>query len=169
MMNDIEALKIAVEMEKESLSRYLQFARKTKDMSGKNMFIRLATDELTHMDMLNRALENLMEQKGWIMLDIDRSEVEKVVPQLRKQDVRIRTTEGLDELSALETALELEERGIKYYKEQGEKVESEEAKNLYKRLEEMEMSHYDLIMSELDYIKNTGFWFGVREFSLEVY
>ena len=168
-MNDIEALKIAVEMEKESLSRYLQFARKTKDMSGKNMFIRLATDELTHMDMLNRALENLMEQKGWIMLDIDRSEVEKVVPKLREGDVRIKTTEGLDELSALETALELEERGIKYYKEQGERAESEEAKKLYKRLEEMEVSHYDLIMSELDYIKNTGFWFGVREFSLEVY
>lgn len=166
-MKDIEALRTAIEMEKESLSRYLQFARKTKDASGKNMFIRLATDEFSHMDMLNRVLDNLMEQKGWIMVDIDRSEVEKVVPKLRKQDVRIRTTEGLDELSALETALELEERGIRYYKEQGERAESEEAEKLYKRLEEMEMSHYDLIMSELDYIKNTGFWFGVREFSLE--
>jgi rubrerythrin len=48
MMNDIEALKIAVE--RESLSRYLQFARKTKDMSDKNMFIRLATDELSALE-----------------------------------------------------------------------------------------------------------------------
>ncbi len=168
-MNDIEALRTAVEMEKESLSRYLQFARKTKDVSGKNMFIRLSTDEFSHMEMLNRVLENLMEQKGWIKVEIDKSEVEKVVPKLRESDVKIRTTEGLDELSALETALELEERGIKYYGEQGQRAESDEAKSMYRRLEEMEKAHFDLILAERDYIKNTGFWFGVREFSLEMY
>jgi rubrerythrin len=168
-MNDIEALRTAVEMEKESLNRYLLFARKTRDVSGKNMFIRLATDEFTHMDMLNRVMESMIEQRGWIRVEIDRSEIEKVVPELRKQDVRIRTTEGLDEVSALETALELEDRGIKYYSEQGKRAESEDARRMYRRLEEMEKAHYGLIMSELDYIKNTGFWFGIREFSLEMY
>ncbi|MDY6986205.1 MAG: hypothetical protein SVE93_07410 [Candidatus Thermoplasmatota archaeon] len=53
-MNGIEALRMAVE--KEILIRYLQFARKTKDMSDKNMFIRLATDELS-------ALETALEEK----------------------------------------------------------------------------------------------------------
>ncbi len=49
MINDIEALKVAVE--KESLIRYLQFARKTKDVSDKNMIIRLSTDELSALDL----------------------------------------------------------------------------------------------------------------------
>jgi rubrerythrin len=168
-MNDTEALRTAIEMEKDSLYKYLEFAKGTKDVSGKNMFIRLSMDEFSHMELLYRALENLTEKKGWIKVNIDRSEVEKVVPKLKDKDVKIRGTEGLDEVSALETALELEDRGMKYYMEQSKKADSTEAKEMYGRLRDMEKSHYDLILAELDYIRNTGFWFGVREFSLEMY
>jgi hypothetical protein len=34
-------------------------------------------------------------------------------------------------------------------------------------LEEMEISHYNLIQAEIDSINKTGFWFSVREFTLE--
>ena len=169
MIGDIEALKTAIAMEKESLIKYLEFARTTRDISGKNMFIRLATDEFSHMELLEEQSERITQKNGWSDAKIDRSEVEKVIPRIRERDKLIKSTEGLDEVAALESALELEERGYKYYNERGEEAENENARKMYRRLAEMERSHYDFIMAEMDYIKNTGFWFGVREFSLEMY
>jgi hypothetical protein len=39
---------------------------------------------------------------------------------------------------------------------------------MYLRLAEMEEAHYELIQAEIDAIGNTGFWLGLREFSLEI-
>jgi len=63
-MNDTEALRTAIEMEKDSLYKYLEFAKGTKDVSGKNMFIRLSMDEFSHMELLYRALETSQKRRG---------------------------------------------------------------------------------------------------------
>lgn len=34
-------------------------------------------------------------------------------------------------------------------------------------LAEWEDSHYDLIMAQIDYIKNTGVWLGMPEFRMD--
>lgn len=38
---------------------------------------------------------------------------------------------------------------------------------MFLRLAEWEDSHFELIQAELDYVKNTGFWFGVHEFKMD--
>jgi len=69
----------------------------------------------------------------------------------------------------LNLAREIEKEGILSYldKSRMEEMEDENLRVLFKRLYDMEQNHYDLIFTQLDYIKGTGFWFDIPEFSME--
>jgi|Deesub1362A_J573_1020465.scaffolds.fasta_scaffold00089_45 rubrerythrin len=166
-MDDVEALEFAIKVEKAGLKSYLEFARKSRDITGKNMFISLAKDEFAHMEILEKELNNIREKKGWEKVDIPESEVEKLIPVLDSIQKK-KGKSGMQEIDALEMALEQEERSMRFYREQKEKVKDPVARKILEKLGEMELSHYLLIQSELDYIRNTGFWFDIPEFSLEV-
>ena len=89
-----KALKTAIAAEKKSLQNYLEFGLKTDDASGKNMFLRLASDELEHMNILERQSHNLQECGDWLKIEIEPSDVEMIVPRLDEKDVKVRGTSG---------------------------------------------------------------------------
>jgi len=164
----IKTLEIAINAEKTGLKTYLNFGYKTKDESGKNMFLRLASDELEHMTILEKQRESIQENQCWITVKLEKSEIEKLTPALKAKIQKIKGSEGLDQMSALRTALDLEDRAIKFYREQAQASIDPKAKDMYERLVKMEQAHYELIQAEIDYIEKTGFWFNLREFSLEI-
>jgi len=166
METAIEILKTGVSIEKNGLSAYLNFAYRTKDPTGKNMFIRLAQDELQHMEVLEKMLDGIMCNKTWVCEAIPESVIEKIAPRIREID-KMKSEEGQDELSALKTALDLEKRSIEFYNENKRFVNNPEAIKIFDRIIEMEESHYDLLQAEIDHIEQTGFWFGIREFTME--
>jgi rubrerythrin len=164
----IKALEIALNTEKMGLKTYLDFGYQTKDESGKNMFIRLAADEFEHMTILEKQRESIQEKECWIAVKLKKSDIEKLVPALKGKSPKIRGTEGLDQMSTLRTALDLEDRAIKFYREQAQISTDLKARDMYEQLVKMEQAHYELIQAEIDYIEKTGFWFNLREFSLEL-
>jgi len=164
----IKALEIAINAEKTGLKTYLDFGYKTKDESGKNMFMRLASDEFEHMTILEKQRESIQEKECWITVKLAKSDIEKLVPEIKAKSAKIKGTEGLDQMSALRTALDLEDRAIKFYREQAQASSDPKAKDMYEQLVKMEQAHYELIQAEIDYIEKTGFWFNLREFSLEI-
>lgn len=166
MEDVIEILNSGIKIEKNGIRSYLSYAFKTKDASGKNMFIKLAEDELSHMEILEKQLESLICNQTWICQNIPESIIEKIAPRIRELD-RPKSEQGLDELAALKTALELEKKSIEFYKENKTKISNSDATKLFERLIEMEEAHYDLIQAEIDHIEQTGFWFGIREFTME--
>ena len=163
-----KALEIAIGTEKQGLKTYLDFAYQTKDESGKNLFIRLASDEFEHMTILEKQRESIQEKECWIAVKIAKSEIEKLAPGLKSKIQKVKGTEGLDQMSALKTALDMEDNAIRFYREQAEASTDPKAKEMYHRLVVMEQAHYALIQAEIDYIEKTGFWFDLREFSLEI-
>lgn len=164
----IKALELAINTEKTGLKTYLDFGYKTKDESGKNMFIRLATDEFEHMTILEKQRASLQDKECWIAVKFEKSDIEKLVPEIKSKQSKIKGSEGLDQMSALRTALDMEDRAIKFYREQAQLSTDLKAKEMYERLTKMEKAHYELIQAEIDYIEKTGFWFNLREFSLEL-
>jgi rubrerythrin len=164
-MNDSEtlaAVATAIEAEKQSLRNYLGFAWNTRDSSGKQMFIRLATDEFEHMRLLETWQNDQRPPAA-----IEPSIIERLAPRLSDKSLRIRGTEGQNQLSALNTALDLERSAQTFYGEQSQRVQAEPARAMFARLAEMEAAHYALIQAEIDNITSDGFWFGLREFTLE--
>ena len=164
----IRALEIALSTEKNGLKTYIDFAYRTHDESGKNMFIRLAADEFEHMTILEKQRESIQEKECWIAVKLEKSEIEKLTPALKEKVKKVKGSEGLDQMSALQTALDMENRAIKFYAEQVQISTDLKAKDMYIRLVKMEQAHYELIQAEIDYIEKTGFWFDLREFSLEI-
>ena len=156
------ALATAVEAEKQSLRSYLALAWETRDASGKQMFVRLATDEFEHM----RLLETWLGARRAPAV-IETSILERLVPKLSDKSLQIHGTEGQHQLSALNAALDLERSARTFYEEQGRQAQEEPARTTFSRLAEMEAAHCALIQAELDNIQQTGFWFGLREFTLE--
>jgi len=93
----IKALKLGMETEKRGLESYLNFARQTKDETGKNMFILLALDELQHFEILERVLTELDISGAWSEIEIKRSLIERVIPKLKERDVRTHGERGIDQ------------------------------------------------------------------------
>ena len=164
-----ELITKAIQVEKNGLKTYLKYARESKDITGKDMFILLANDEYDHMNLLEGMLKNVLEEEdSSLPLDVDLSIIEKVVPRLRNKDRKTVGEAGADELVALKVALDMEKNAIDYYEKLRESVSSEQLRNIAQRLVEMEEGHYDMIQMQIDSVTNTGFWFDMKEFSLEM-
>ncbi len=163
----VKALKTAVEVEDNGIFTFLKFARQTKDTTGKNMFIRLAMDELEHRRILEKQLNNLLEGGEWTNVEVPHSEIEQIAPTVREKQQRTKGESGLAEIDALNTALDLEKKAAEFFREKAEIVEVPEARDLFIRLAEWEEAHFDLIQAELDSIQGTGFWFGIPEFQMD--
>ena len=163
----LKSLKTAIQIENNGLITFLKFARQTKSETGKNMFIRLAMDEHEHRLILEKQLNELLEGKAWQKVEIPRSEIEMIAPTIREKQQRVKGESGLAEVDALTTALDLERKAAAFFREQAELASAPEAKALFERLAEWEDTHFDLIQAELDYINNTGSWFGIPEFRMD--
>ncbi|MCK4909966.1 MAG: ferritin family protein [Planctomycetes bacterium] len=163
----IKWLNTAITAEKTALTNYLQFARQTKDETGKNMFIRLAQDEYSHMDLLEKELETVQASKKWMPAKLKKSDIEKIVPSLKKLENISQGMKGDAETTILTTARDAEKEAMEFYAEIAEKIDDPAARNLLNRLAEMEESHYEILQAELDYINKTGFWMGFKEVSFE--
>jgi len=160
--DNLPALAPAIEAEKESLRIYLKLGWETRDASGKQMFIRLATDEFEHMRLLETWQTGQSPPAA-----IAPSAIEALVPRLSDKSLQIRGTQGQHQLSALNAALDLEKSARGFYEEQARKADPGPARDIFSRLAEMEAAHYALIRAEIDNIRQDGFWFGLLEFSLE--
>ncbi len=163
----IRSLQTALEIEDQGLATFLQFARQTRDLTGKNMFIRLAMDEHEHRQIIERQLRKVLDGQPLELVDIPRSEVERVAPAIREKQLKTRGESGLAEVDALQTALDLERKAAAFFRERADKTHSPEAKAMFLRLAEWEDTHYDLIQAELDHINRTGFWLGIPEFQMD--
>jgi rubrerythrin len=162
-----EPLELAIQAEKTSLERYLELAWQTQDPAAKNIMIRLAMDELSHMKLLEDQRGALQEHGDWSPVRIPMSMVEQVVPVVADVRQRLRAGSGTNALSALLAALELENKARDFYQKMSSEVAGAQPAAMFRRLAEMEQAHADLVRAEVDHIQETGFWFSTREFSLE--
>jgi len=160
-------LKTAIEVENNGFDTFTRFARQTEDENGKKMFQRLAKDEMEHRAILEKQLQELTGGGNWSNIQIPRSKVERLIPAIRDKQKRTKGESGVGEIDALNTALDLERKAAQFFRDKASEVSEPNAKEMFIRLAEWEDSHFELIMAELDNIKNTGFWFGIPEFRMD--
>jgi len=170
-MNDeaVEALKLAIESEKRSLLKYLDFAINNEDIRGKNVFIMLARDEFNHLEYLNQLLKILVTDGDYCLVTtLPSSEVVKLIPTLKKYESSNKVSLSLKEEQAINIALNLEDEAKTFYLEQYYQAKDTQTKDIWKRLVDVEESHYQLLMSQTFYLKELAYWQNIKEFSLEI-
>jgi rubrerythrin len=176
-----EVLRVAIATEWEGYAFYSTMAKRTESQLGKKMFQRLAEEEVEHVRVLEQVSCAYQEgcvymdyetAKEYIDCDVDMDEVDEegstcteTAPIFKRGVDR---AERLNDLDALRLATETEEMAVKYYQEAAELAPSEDGKSFFRRMVEIESGHQKMLSAEYDYYAANGFYFDMREFSLEM-
>jgi rubrerythrin len=160
----------AIDREKDAISLYLKLAKAVKDPKAKNVLINLASDEVGHLDKLERHLTSVLSGKEGLLPKA--SEVrDAMATQLTESSKFVFPSAAelakADEIRILELAVEREIVANRSYLEMAASAQSATAKEMFLALAKEEETHAKILRAEVDSIGQNGFWFDMQEFTME--
>ena len=151
----MDALELAVKMEKDAISFYTEAARKTKSSSGKKMFQTIALDEQRHLEMITQLISGL----NITHKDVSPLQNMKTVFASMKDEMMKKVAATSDELEAFKIAMGMEKEGVAFYKQTLAGAKKEKERVLLEMLIKEEQQHYDLFANTYQFLESTGNWF----------
>lgn len=158
----MKSIEIALKMETDAVKFYTEASEKVSHPVGKKMFLTIAEDEKNHIKMIEELLKGLA-------LTIKESNPIKTVKTIfedMKDKMMERIKAQTDDLEAFRIAMEMEKKGIEFYKKVQQEVNTEKEKKLFERLIFEEEQHYKIFSETYNFLKDTGNWFMWKEFSI---
>ena len=150
----------AISAENDGRNLYLMAASQTADLQAKEVFTRLADEELSHGEFLKAQYKSVLETgQGDAALKLGQP-----VPLLGDSPIfsdsfKSRIKQAHFEMSSLSIALHLEETAMKYYAERAAIVEDPTIKQMFMDLSEWEKGHFQALQRQLDMLKE-DYWAG---------
>jgi rubrerythrin len=151
---DIKALQLAIEAEKDAYQAYLKAAKKTKNPKGRDMFQQLSEFEMNHFQKLKALLKSLQEKGEWILYEGTSLKKKKIVLKAQKPQGQ----EQLTDMDALKIAVREEKKAQIHYRSMAGLTKDPRGKDMYKRLAEEESLHEKLLNDQYYSLHNTGIW-----------
>jgi rubrerythrin len=154
----LQGLIQAMQAEREGHYFYKMAAASTEDAKGKEVFARLADDEIGHFEFL-RAQHKALAETG----RVDALVRLRDVPDLSGPSpifsprVRERIKDAHFEMTALAVAAQLERDAEAFYKREAEAVADPEVKRFYLDLSAWEATHYTALVAQQDELKE-DYW-----------
>jgi rubrerythrin len=151
---DIKAVQVAMEAEKNAYQTYSKAAKKTKNPKGKDMFQKLSEFEMNHYQRLKDLLKSLQEEGEWILYG-GTSFKKGAIPL--KAD-KVKGQEQLTDMDALRMAIREEKKAQAYYRSMAELTKDPRGRDMYKRLADEEALHEKILNDQYYSLHNTGVW-----------
>jgi len=151
---DLKAIKVAIEAEKEASQAYSKAAKRTKNPKGRDMFQQLSEFEMNHYQKLTGLLQSLQEKGEWVLYG-GTSLKKKIIPLKMEKP---KGQEQLTDMDALKIAIREEKRALAYYRSMAELTRDPRGKDMYKRLADEESLHEKLLNDQYYSLHNTGLW-----------
>ena len=154
-----DAIKTAIQMEKDGYDFYKKAAAQTNSTMGRAIFEGLASDEQRHLDVFQKMFEEKVGKPEWDDL-VSSSKKYTNIPIFPTD---LKDAPGMDadssEIDALRLAMDSEKEAIDFYSEINENIDNEDLKNVLNEIIEQEKDHYSLLEKEFNHINTTGYWF----------
>ena len=151
----MDALELAVKMEKDAVTFYSEAAQKTKHPAGKKMFETITEDEKRHVEMVSQLIKGL----GVTHQDVNPMQNMKTVFESMKDELMKKVEATSDELEAFKIAMSMEKQGLEFYKKMLAGSKTDKERELLERLIKEEQHHYDLFANTYQFLSDTGNWF----------
>lgn len=152
----LKILQDAMGIELNGIELYKTAAEKTEDKQAKDFFLFLSEEEKKHFDALKEWYIKI--SKGEAPEKIELKEMGKPAYKHIFSDEFKKNLKGKNfEYSALTTGMLLEKNSMEFYHKQSEEAETEEEKELFKKLEKWESEHYQMLLDEYNELK-IEFW-----------
>ncbi len=149
----------AIQMEKDAEKLYLELSEKSRNAGIKKVFAMLSRDEAKH----RHTIESLQKQnlsapgKGAAM------EIKTVFEEIRSNFRNIKLDDNV--VKDYERALEIERKGIDFYKKQFETEKDENTKKLFEKLMKQEEYHCRTVENLIDMVRKPDWWVENAEFN----
>jgi len=161
-MTDVEniknAIKTAIQMEKDGHSFYKKAAAQTTSEMGKSIFESLANDELVHLDVFQKMFEDKISKSEWNQL-VNSSKKYADMPIFPKDLKAVEgTNPDTNELDALRMGMDSEKEAIDYYTTLKENT-SQDVQEIINEIIQQEKNHYSILEQEFNHLNKTGFWY----------
>ena len=149
----------AIQMEKDAESLYRDLADKTRVGGIKKVLLMLADDEVRHRISIEKLQnkENIEPVKGIA------GEIKTVFDEIRHNFQNLKLDN--DFVKDYEKALEIEKKGMAYYKQQFEDAEDADSKKLFELLMKQESYHYKTVENLVDMVRKPEWWVENAEFT----
>jgi rubrerythrin len=151
---DVKAIKVAMEAEKEAYQNYSKMAKKTRNPKGRDMFQQLSEFEMNHYQKLKDLLKSLQEKGEWILYEGTNLKKKTLPLKVEKP----KGQEQLTDMDALKIAIREEKKAQAYYRSMAELTSDSRGKDMYKRLANEEALHEKLLNDQYYSLHNTGVW-----------
>lgn len=151
---DIKAVQLAMEAEKDAYQAYSKAAKKTKNPKGREMFSQLSEFEMNHYQKLKELFKSLQEKGEWILYSGTAFKNKKIPLKMEKA----KGQDQLTDMDALKIAIREEKKAQSYYRSMAELTKDPRGKDMYKRLANEEALHEKVLNDQYYSLHNTGLW-----------
>lgn len=154
-----DAIKMAIQMEKDGLSFYQKAAMQTSSNLGKIVFKSLESDELLHLEVFQKLFDEKIGKDEWYNL-VNTSKKYADIQIFPKDLQKIEgANPDTNEIDALRMAMDSEKKAIEFYTSIIKNVSDKEVKKIIDEIIRQEKSHYLILEGEFHHINSTGYWF----------
>jgi rubrerythrin len=155
----MDMFEFSIQMEKDAEALYRKMAEATPVEGIKKVLLMLAKDEVRH----RVAIENLQKKLKVEPAEGVALEIKTVFDEM-KQDKGLMDI-SVDAVQDYEKAVEIEKRGMEFYKEKFTEADDPESKKLFEVLMRQETYHHKTVENLLDVIRRPDWWVENAEFS----
>lgn len=155
----MEAIKKAIQMEKDGRAFYLNAAAQITSPLGEEVFQSLAADELVHLATFQKIFEKEVSKKEWD--DLVNSSKKYANLTVFPKDLKSADGASADtnELDALNIAMDAEKKAIEFYGGILEETEDSLVRDILGEIIQQERNHYLILNEEFTYLSDTGHWY----------
>lgn len=160
--NDHEALRIAINMEKEGKVFYTALAENAKDSGVKEIFAKLAQDEEDHMDTFQRIYDSLPSPQEQIYAGEDYTADEYLKHLVdtgvftRKDSAKVLALQIKSDVDALKIGIQAEKDAILYYREVIQHTKNDDGRKAFEQLLNEEKTHLHLLAKQMTLLKESA-------------
>ena len=156
----------AIRLEINGQAFFNQAAEMTHNELGKKMFVRLAQEEVKHLETFSRLFSQIIKSDDW-KKQVRSEELKGPSPVIQELAQRMKRAEGQSEVEALRIGMELEQKAVDFFTTSSTKMGDPAAKEIFEKIADEERFHYDLLLAQHDSVTGSGFWLDSSEFAMD--
>jgi rubrerythrin len=157
----LAAVRTAIQMEIDGKEFYLRAAKASGNPLGSKLFNTLAKEEDAHRLKFKAIFEAIQAKENWPAVNLEPvAEKElKTVFSAAPAQLELKSSE----LDDVQTAMQMENKTLDYYKAQAQKASFPEEKSYYQTLAKEEFIHHKVLFDYAEYLKNPSDYFTMKE------
>ena len=155
----MDMFEFSIQMEKDAEALYRKMAEAAPVEGIKKVLLMLAEDEVRH----RVAIENLQKKLKVEPAEGVALEIKTVFDEMKQDQGIMNIT--VDAVEDYRKAVEIEKRGMEFYKEKFAEADDPENKKLFEILMKQETYHHKTVENLLEFVRNPEWWVENAEFN----